>query len=132
MGDLRAGERPLLLEEPHQPLVTLDLAVIPHAEIALGDPTARLDGAVLGEDDAELAQGKLAEMDQMVVVHLPVDGAVLNHGGNHAAIGGGDAAQAKRREEKRFLQRSVSRTGWLIGGVNIDRPGGPGLSFRHV
>ena len=55
MGDLRAGKRPLLLEEPHQALVALDLAVVPHAEIALGDPTARLDGAVLGEDDAELA-----------------------------------------------------------------------------
>jgi len=77
VGDLRAGERALLLEESHQPLVALDLAVVPHAEIALGDATTRLDGAVLGEDDAELAQRKLAEMDQMVIVHLPVAGAVL-------------------------------------------------------
>src|SRR5580704_3197479 len=116
MGDLGAGERALLLEEAHQALVTLDLAVVPHAEIALGDPAARLDGAVLGEDDAELAERKLAEMDQVVVVHLPVDGAVLHHGGDDGAIGRGDAAQAERREEKRFLQRSVPRTGWLIGG----------------
>src|SRR4029079_4123093 len=80
MGDLRGGERALLLEEAHQPLVALDLAVVPHPEVALRDPATRLDGAVLGEDDAELAQGELAEMDQMVVVHLPVVRAVLHHG----------------------------------------------------
>ena len=89
------GERALLLEEAHQPLVALDLAVVPHAEIALGDPAARLDGAVLGEDDAELAQRKLAEMDQMVVVHLPVHGAVLHHRRDDAAVGGGDAAHGE-------------------------------------
>src|SRR5207237_572279 len=60
MGDLRAGQRTFLLEEAHQPLVALDLAVVPHAEIALGDPAARLDGAVLGEHDAELAQREFA------------------------------------------------------------------------
>ena len=85
MGDLRAGERALLLQEAHQPLVALDLAVVPHAEIALGDAAARLDGAVLGEDDAELAERELAEMDQMVVVHLPVGGAVLHHGRDDAS-----------------------------------------------
>jgi hypothetical protein len=53
--DLRAGERALLLQEPHQPPVALDLAVVPHAEVALRHPPARFDRAVLGEDDAELA-----------------------------------------------------------------------------
>src|ERR687892_671442 len=132
MGDLRGGKRALLLQEPHQPLVALDLAVVPHAEITLGDAATRLDGAVLGEDDAELAQRELAEMDQMVVVHLPVGSAVLHHWRDDAAVGRGDAAQLQRREEKRFLQRSVPRTRWLVWAANIDRPAGRGLSSGHV
>ena len=83
MGDLGGGQRALLLEEARQPLVALDLAVVPHAEIALGDAAARLDGAVLGEDDAELAQRELAEMHDVVVVHQPVGGAVLHHRRDH-------------------------------------------------
>ena len=104
MGDLGRRQRALLLEEPHQPLVALDLAVVPHAEIALGDPAARLDGAVLGEDDAELAQRELAEMDDVVVVHQPVGGAVLHHRRDHRPVGRGDAAHRERREQKRLRQ----------------------------
>ena len=115
MRDLRAGQRPLLLQEAHQALVALDLAIVPQAEIALRHPPRRHDGGILGEDDAELAQRELAEMDQMVVVHLPVGGAILHHGRDDGAIGCGDAAQAKRREEKRFMQRSVPAwDGWSV------------------
>src|SRR6266850_5799757 len=114
MGDLRAGERALALDECDQSLVAGDLAVVPHSEVALGDAAPRLDSAVLGEDDAELAERELAEMDQVVVVHLPVGGAVLHHGRDDRTVGRSDAAQFQWREEKRFLQRSFSRTGWLF------------------
>ena len=84
--------------------MALDLAVVPPPEIALGDPAARLDGAVLGEDDAELAQRELAEMNEVVIVHLTIGGAVLHHGRHDGAVGRGDAAQLEGLKEKRFLQ----------------------------
>ena len=92
VGDLGRRDGALLLEEPHQPFMAVDLAVVPQAEIALGDPAARLDRAVLGEDDAELAERELAEMDEVVVVHLPVGSAVLHHGRDNAAVGHGEPA----------------------------------------
>ena len=58
------------------------------------------DGAILGEDDAELAQGELAEMDDVVVVHLPIGGAVLHHRRDDGASGRDDASQPERREKQ--------------------------------
>src|SRR5258708_24621757 len=109
MGDLGAGKRSLLLEELHQPLVALDLAVVPHAEVALRDAAARLDGAILGEDDAELAQRKLAEMDEVIVVHPTVGRTVLHHGRDDRAVGRSDAAHLERREQKRSWQEQAPR-----------------------
>ena len=111
MGDLGGRQRAFLLEEARQPTVAFDLAVVPQAEVALGHPSTRLDGAVLGEDDTEATQGELAEMDEVVVGHLPVEGAILHHGRDDGAIGRGDAPQLEGREEQRSLQRSFSPMG---------------------
>ena len=114
MGDLGGRQHALAADEIGQPLVARDLAIVPESEIALRDAASRLHGAILGEHDSELAQRELAEMDEVEIVHQPVRRAELDHGRNDGPIGRRDAAHLERREEKRFLQRSVPRTRWLI------------------
>ena len=107
MGDLRRGQCPFLLKEPRQTLVAVDLAVVPQAEIALSHAPARLDGAVLGEDDAELAERKLAKVHQMVVVHHAIRGTVLNHGRDDGTVGCCDATHLEGCEQQRLGQTQL-------------------------
>ena len=56
---------------------------------------------------------ELAEMNQMIVVHLPVRGAVLDHGGYDGPVPGDDAAHLEGREEQWLLQGRGPRNEWI-------------------
>jgi hypothetical protein len=98
--ELQPGACTVRLDEPGDPPVRRDLGVVPQAEIAVGDATARLHRRGLGEHDPCAAGGEPAEMYQMPVVGHAVLGRVLAHRRDHDAVGRAHAAQVDRREQQ--------------------------------
>ena len=99
MGELDGGHAALGLEEAGDALEAGDLAIMPQANIAIGDPAGGLHRAGLGEDGAGAAEGEFAVMGDVEIIHLAILGAVLHHGRDDDAVGQGDAAQGERGEQ---------------------------------
>ena len=89
-----AGTAPLSRRNVGDPLQRRGLAVVPHADVAMGDAALRGDRGRLDHHDAGAALRELAEMHQMPVAGDAVGGRILAHRRNQDAIPGGHAAQA--------------------------------------
>ncbi len=99
VGELDAGDGALLLEEGGDAGEEGDVVVGVDTEVAGSDAGFGADGGGFGEDGACSADGAAAEVDEVPVVGVAVDGAVLAHGGDDDAVGEGDAALRERGEE---------------------------------
>ena len=80
VGELDAGNGALRFEKVGDAGEEGDVVVVADAEVAGGDAAFRADGGGFGDDGAGAANGAAAEMDEVPVVGVAVDGAVLAHG----------------------------------------------------
>jgi len=99
VGELDGGDAAVLLEEGGDAGEEGDVVVGVDAEVAWGDAAFGADGGGFGHYGACSADGAAAEMDQVPVVGVAVDGTVLAHGGDDDAVGEGDAALLEGRKE---------------------------------
>ena len=97
--ELDAGDAAVSFEEVGDAGEEGDVVVGVDAEVAGGDAAFGTDGGGFGDDGACATDGAAAEMDEVPVVGVAVDGAVLAHGRDDDAVGEGEAALLERREE---------------------------------
>jgi len=97
--ELDAGDAAVLFEEGGDAGEEGDVVVGVNAEVTGSDAAFRADGGGFGDDGAGAADGAGAEVDEVPVVGVAVDGAVLAHGRDDDAVGEGDAALGERGEE---------------------------------
>ena len=80
VGELDACFLPLGVDEIHDSLHALDLAVVPEPDVAGGDAAVCRDGAGFEDDQGGTAEGIRSEMHEVEVGHEPVLGRVHPHG----------------------------------------------------
>jgi hypothetical protein len=91
----------IAVNEIHDLLERLDVAVFPEPQIGGPDAAARFDGRAFGQDQAGTPESELAEMDQMPGRCVTTIRSVLAHRGNHDAVFQLQAAQAQGLEQER-------------------------------
>ena len=114
--ELDAGDAAVLLEEGSDAGQEGDVVVGVYAEIAGGDAAFGTDGCGFGHDGACSANCAAAEVDEVPVVGVAVDRAVLAHGRDDDAVGEGDAALGERGEEGRGRGGGFGHGSWMALG----------------
>ena len=109
--ELDAGDAAVGFEEVGDAGEEGDVVVGVDAEVPGGDAAFGADGGGFGDDGARSTDCAAAEVDEVPVVGVAVDRAVLAHGGDDDAVGKGDAALLERRE------KVVGRNGH--GGLDV-------------
>ncbi len=97
--ELDGGDAAVGLEEVGDAGEEGDVVVGVDAEVAGGDAAFGADGSCFGHDCARSADGAAAEVNEVPVAGVAVDGTVLAHGGDDDAVGEGNAALRERGEE---------------------------------
>ena len=110
VGELDAGRRAVLDDEPDHPGERLDLAVVPDPHVGGRDPAAGLHAGGLDDHQAHAADGAGAVVDEVPVADPSVDGRVLAHGGHSDPVAQGHRPQ-RERASKRLMDGDPTSTG---------------------
>ncbi len=86
VGELDAGRCAVLFEEAGDAGEGFDLGILPEAGIIRGDAAVGSDGGGFGEDESEAAEGAGAEVHEVEIVGVTVDGGVHAHRRDGEAI----------------------------------------------
>jgi hypothetical protein len=95
MTNLDTGNGVKFLDGSTDTRQTFDLRIFPQAKVAMGDPAFSRNAGRRNHRQAKAAQGKLAVVDELIVIHVSAQSLVLAHGGDSEPVAQGKAAQAQ-------------------------------------